>query len=181
MMTPDQPTTEAKRQDAAWRAARARMKAAEVVQRPEPVKPPPMVRIKITEAPPEPTEVDVRDAVSIPAPVVIDRLAALQIAHTNRGPVTIEDIILLVAAVYKVEPIDIVSCRRTADVMVPRQMGYYLARRLTRHSLPSIGMDFGGRDHTTIKSGVDKIERQRKIDPELDRDIRYLTAILKGE
>jgi hypothetical protein len=180
MIQPDHPTDEARRQDSAWRAARARMKAAEVSQRPEPVKLVPVIRIKITEAAPEPTEVDVRNAVSMPVPVAIDRLAALQLAHTNRGPLTIEDIILLLAAVYKVDVIDILSCRRDSKCMLPRQMGYYLARKLTLHALPAIGRSFN-RDHTSVLSGIRKIERLRAQDPDLDRDIRYLTAILKGE
>jgi hypothetical protein len=178
MMTPDHPIPEAKRQHERWLAARARMKAAEVVQRPAPVKPATVVRVQIMEATPE-TGIEVHD-VSITAPVVIDRLAQLQIAHTNRGPLTIEDIILLVAAVYKVEPIDILSSRRDSQVMLPRMIGYYLAKKLTLHSLMTIGKHFN-RDHTSALSGIRKIERLRAQDPDIDRDIQYLTAILKGE
>lgn len=62
------------------------------------------------------------------------------------------------AAHYGVTVADIVSARRTAHVMKPRQMAMYIARITTLRSLPEIGRRIGGRDHTTILHGVRRIE-----------------------
>ncbi len=72
--------------------------------------------------------------------------------------VKIEDIQKLVASHYNVSRADILSSRRTANVVRPRQIAMYLAKTLTPRSLPEIGRRFGGRDHTTVLHAVRKIE-----------------------
>lgn len=74
----------------------------------------------------------------------------------------------IVAAKFNVTRADIVSHRRTMNVVKPRQITMYLARTLTLRSLPEIGYYLGDRDHTTILFGVRKITRLRASDPELD-------------
>ena len=80
----------------------------------------------------------------------------------NREPkrVKIEDIQKLVATHYNVSRADILSERRTAAVVKPRQIAMYLSKVLTLRSLPEIGRRFGGRDHTTVLHAVRKIERR---------------------
>lgn len=68
------------------------------------------------------------------------------------------NIIRETAAHYGVTVGDVMSQRRTANVIRPRQIAMYLSKVLTRRSLPDIGNRFGGRDHTTILHGVRKIE-----------------------
>ena len=70
----------------------------------------------------------------------------------------IEDIQKLVASHYSVTRADILSSRRTATVVKPRQVAMFLAKTLTLRSLPEIGRRFGGRDHTTVLHAVRKIE-----------------------
>ena len=70
----------------------------------------------------------------------------------------IEDIQKLVATHYNVSRADILSSRRTANVVRPRQVAMYLSKVLTLRSLPEIGRRFGGRDHTTVIHAVRKIE-----------------------
>ena len=72
--------------------------------------------------------------------------------------VKIEDIQKLVASHYSVSRADILSSRRTAVVVKPRQVAMFLAKTLTMRSLPEIGRRFGGRDHTTVLHAVRKIE-----------------------
>ena len=72
--------------------------------------------------------------------------------------VKIEDIQKLVASHYSVSRADILSSRRTAAVVKPRQVAMFLAKMLTLRSLPEIGRRFGGRDHTTVLHAVRKIE-----------------------
>jgi chromosomal replication initiator protein len=72
--------------------------------------------------------------------------------------VKIEDIQRAVARQYNVSRSDLLSSRRTANVVRPRQVAMYLAKTLTLRSLPEIGRRFGGRDHTTVLHAVRKIE-----------------------
>lgn len=79
--------------------------------------------------------------------------------------VKIEDIQKLVATHFNVSRADILSSRRTANVVRPRQIAMYLSKTLTLRSLPEIGRRFGGRDHTTVLHAV------RKVDDLLTRDL----------
>ena len=72
--------------------------------------------------------------------------------------VKIEEIQRVVARRYNVSRSDLLSSRRTANVVRPRQIAMYLAKTLTLRSLPEIGRRFGGRDHTTVLHAVRKIE-----------------------
>lgn len=74
-------------------------------------------------------------------------------------PVTVALITAATAEHFKVTVDDILSVRRTANVVLPRQIVAYLSRHMTLMTLPAIGRRIGGRDHTTILSSVRKIER----------------------
>jgi chromosomal replication initiator protein len=96
------------------------------------------------------------------APVTLETAeGAIRDLVRNREPkrVKIEDIQKLVASRYNVSRSDILSERRTAAVVRPRQIAMYLAKVLTLRSLPEIGRRFGGRDHTTVLHAVRKIEK----------------------
>lgn len=82
----------------------------------------------------------------------------------------------VVAAQYKVSVNDILSARRSAEVVRPRQIAMYLCKTLTTRSLPEIGRRFGGRDHTTVLHAVRKIGQLRKSDPSVDQEVSYLEA-----
>lgn len=73
------------------------------------------------------------------------------------GTVAVAEIRRAVAAHFGAPEIDMVSARRTANVVRPRQVAMYLASTLTRKSLPEIGRLFGGRDHTTVLHAKRKI------------------------
>lgn len=93
---------------------------------------------------------------------------------------TIASIIDLVCRVYGIAKMDLLSHRRTLDIVLPRQVAQALAVRLTPHSLPAIGKHFGNRDHTTILSSKRKIERLRAADPDFDRAMLDLESRLGG-
>ena len=92
--------------------------------------------------------------------------------------VKIEDIQKLVATHYNVSRADILSSRRTATVVRPRQIAMYLAKVLTLRSLPEIGRRFGGRDHTTVLHAVRKIEGLAGKDGSLSEEIELLKRML---
>ncbi|MET0528433.1 MAG: chromosomal replication initiator protein DnaA [Microvirga sp.] len=99
----------------------------------------------------------------------------------NREPkrVKIEDIQKLVASRYNVSRSDILSERRTAAVVRPRQIAMYLSKVLTLRSLPEIGRRFGGRDHTTVLHAVRKIEKAIGEDHALSDEVELLKRMLQ--
>jgi len=92
--------------------------------------------------------------------------------------VRIDDIQKLVATHYSVSRADLLSSRRTASVVRPRQIAMYLSKVLTPRSLPEIGRRFGGRDHTTVLHAVRKIEGLAAESKSLKSDLAYLQQIL---
>jgi chromosomal replication initiator protein len=93
--------------------------------------------------------------------------------------VKIEDIQRVVARQYNVSRSDLLSSRRTANVVRPRQVAMYLAKTLTLRSLPEIGRRFGGRDHTTVLHAVRKIEGLVGSDTGLAQEIEVLKRQLQ--
>ena len=93
--------------------------------------------------------------------------------------IKIEDIQRVVARQYNVSRSDLLSSRRTANVVRPRQVAMYLAKTLTLRSLPEIGRRFGGRDHTTVLHAVRKIEGLVGNDMALAEEIEILKRQLQ--
>ncbi len=93
--------------------------------------------------------------------------------------VKIEDIQRVVARQYNVSRSDLLSSRRTANVVRPRQVAMYLAKTLTLRSLPEIGRRFGGRDHTTVLHAVRKIEALVGSDTALAEEVEVLKRQLQ--
>jgi chromosomal replication initiator protein len=85
----------------------------------------------------------------------------------------------VVARQYNVSRADLLSSRRTANVVRPRQVAMYLAKILTLRSLPEIGRRFGGRDHTTVLHAVRKIEGLVSNDQALAEEIEALKRQLQ--
>ena len=63
---------------------------------------------------------------------------------------------------FDINPSDLTSSKRSADVTFPRQIAMYLCRNVAQMSLPQIGNDFGKRDHTTVMHACNKIETEIK-------------------
>ena len=99
----------------------------------------------------------------------------------NREPkrVKIEDIQKRVASHYNVSRADLLSSRRTAAVVMPRQIAMFLAKSLTLRSLPEIGRRFGGRDHTTVLHAVRKIDKLATANPALKDELDLLRRMLQ--
>jgi chromosomal replication initiator protein len=93
--------------------------------------------------------------------------------------IRVEDILRIVAKHYGVSRADLLSSRRTANVVRPRQIAMYLAKTLTLRSLPEIGRRFGGRDHTTVLHAVRKIEGLVQGDKVLAEEIEVLKRLLQ--
>jgi hypothetical protein len=94
---------------------------------------------------------------------------------------TVLHIQCIVAKRYRVDLAEIRSDAHNGFVMLPRQIAYTLAKRLTSKSFPAIGRAFGGRDHTTILHGVRKIEERASRDPELAAELEQLERAITGK
>lgn len=84
-----------------------------------------------------------------------------------------------VADYYQTDPEEMKAKRRTKNVTFPRQLAMYLCRELTDASLPKIGDEFGGRDHTTVIHACEKIHEMIKEDPQFDRLVKELIVKLQ--
>ncbi len=82
----------------------------------------------------------------------------------HRGQPSMEDILRLVTEHFGVKLSDLLSRKRTNAIAYPRQVGMFLARRVTRHSLEEIGGYFGGRDHSTVLYAIQKLEKAQRDD-----------------
>lgn len=71
------------------------------------------------------------------------------------------------------------SKKRTADVVRPRQIGMFLSKYMTDRSLPEIGRKFGGRDHTTVLHSIRKIEERILEDLEFAFEVASLEAAIR--
>lgn len=96
-------------------------------------------------------------------------------------PVKIEDIQRMVAQHYGITRADLLSPRRTHDVVRPRQVAMFLAKKLTTRSLPEVGRRFGNKDHTTVLHAVRKITELCGQDGKTRADVDALTRLLRGE
>ena len=83
--------------------------------------------------------------------------------------VTIESIQKAVAEQFGLRLVEIKAKNNSRSIVYPRQIAMYLAKHLTEASLPEIGRQFGGKHHTTVLHSVDKIEKVRKDDKDLNR------------
>lgn len=93
---------------------------------------------------------------------------------------TIGQIITEVVGYYQIKQTDILGKRKLRSVALPRQVGMYIAREHTGHSLEEIGAHFGGRDHTTVMHAVKKIAEARQSTPDIERALATIVARLKG-
>ena len=90
--------------------------------------------------------------------------------------ITAEYIQEIVATYFHLKPEELKSSKRTRNIAYPRQIAMYLCRKLTDLSLPKIGEKFGGRDHTTIIHGFEKISRELQTDIELTQMLNELES-----
>ncbi|MDV4150830.1 chromosomal replication initiator protein DnaA [Clostridium sp. AL.422] len=100
------------------------------------------------------------------------------ISNKQNKNVTIDLIQDVVSAYFNLRVEDLKSQRRTRNVAYPRQIAMYLSRKLTDMSLPKIGEEFGGRDHTTVIHAYEKISDNLKTDESLQHTVNDITKKL---
>ncbi|MGX2956332.1 chromosomal replication initiator protein DnaA [Ursidibacter arcticus] len=115
-------------------------------------------------------------------PITVDavREALKDLIASYDHLITIENIQKIVAEYYNIKMADLKSKSRTRSVARPRQMAMALAKELTNHSLPEIGREFGGRDHTTVMHACKTISEMRGTDSSIQEDYTNLTRKLSS-
>jgi hypothetical protein len=124
--------------------------------------------VAVPQPEPEVEEPKLTPFEAIEPPVVVE--------NTN---ITIRQIQIAVAKRYKVNLQAINSDARYQSIMLPRQIAYTLARRLTNRSLSAIGQAFD-RDHTTILQGLRKTEKRARKEVEFADELRQLEQAIMG-
>ena len=100
------------------------------------------------------------------------------ISNKQNKSITIDLIQDVVATYFNLRVEDLKSQRRTRNVAYPRQIAMYLSRKLTDMSLPKIGEEFGGRDHTTVIHAYEKISESLNRDESLEHTLNDITKKL---
>ena len=116
--------------------------------------------------------------VAISAQVAKEALRDLLAVQSRQ--ISIENIQKTVADYYKIKTSDMHSKKRSRIVARPRQMAMTLAKELTPMSLPEIGQNFGGRDHTTVLHACRQIATLRESTPQIQHDFSFLLQVLRG-
>lgn len=80
----------------------------------------------------------------------------------------------IVAEYFQISVEDIRSKKRSANIAFPRQIAMYLCRAMTSESFPKIGIEFGGKDHSTVMHSVEKIEKEIRENKDLANIIEKL-------
>ena len=100
--------------------------------------------------------------------------------HQQR-PLQISDILEMISTHYGIRIPELLGRKRTRSLSHPRQIGMYLARKLTPLSLEEIGMHFGGRDHSTVLHAERVIEDIRARDKAMAETLTVLTRRLLAQ
>ncbi len=96
------------------------------------------------------------------------------ISSENNRKVTPELILDIVSEHFNVSVYDLKSNKRNADIAYPRQIAMYLIRTMTESSLKAVGVVLGGKDHSTVKYGIEKIEKEARESESLANTLTIL-------
>ena len=103
------------------------------------------------------------------------------ISENEKREINIKYVQEVVSNYYNLTFEDMISKKRTQNITYPRQIAMYLSRKLIDISLPKIGEQFGGRDHSTVIHACDKIAFDLEDNSELNNVILELEKKIKGE
>jgi len=103
------------------------------------------------------------------------------ISENSPQKITVQLIQKVVADYYEIKPEEFKTKKRNRPISHPRQIAMYLCRELTDLSLPKIGNEFGGRDHTTVIHAYEKIKQDIETEINLKKTLADLTKNIKGD
>jgi chromosomal replication initiator protein len=97
----------------------------------------------------------------------------------SHRPIPVSTIQREVCRFYSISHAELVGSKRSHNIVFPRQVAMYLSRELTDLSLPKIGSEFGGRDHTTVMHAQDKIRKLMSAQREVYNQIQQITNTIR--
>lgn len=112
-------------------------------------------------------------------PMTVENLAPVLNPPVDRVVTSPEVIMNLVSEIFKVSLEDLKGNSRRREISLARQVGMYLMRQHTDLSLPRIGEEFGGKDHTTVMYSCDKINQLQQQDFHLKQTLTQLNDRIK--
>lgn len=118
---------------------------------------------------------------SIPPSIEVATSALESVINRNKKRILKpREILDLIADTYDIRVKDILSSKRNKDIAMPRQIAMYIFREELHQSFPQIARILGGRDHTTIMHGFNKVKNLLKKKGELNREIGLIKEKLRG-
>lgn len=113
--------------------------------------------------------------------MVLAKEALKHIAVNDLHEITAGVIIDDVSRFFNISVEDLMSKKRTKELVFPRQIAMYLCRTLTEMSYPDIGKAFNGKDHTTVMHACEQISKQVEINPDLQRTMDEIKRNIKND
>lgn len=107
-------------------------------------------------------------------PMTVENITPVLNPPVEKVEASPEAVILAIAETFDVSVEDLKGSSRRREISVARQIGMYLMRYHTALSLPKIGEEFGGKDHTTVMYSCDKISQLKENDPSMAQTLRQL-------
>lgn len=95
--------------------------------------------------------------------------------------ITVDIIQRVVADYFNLSPNELKGKKRTRQVAFPRQLAMYITREITEASMTDVGLEFGGRDHTTVMHGCQRVESRMRTDPTIEDVIQTLIRQIKDQ
>lgn len=108
-------------------------------------------------------------------PMTVENIAPVLSPATRKIETSPEVILNVVSDTFNVSINDLKGNSRRREISMARQVGMYLMRQYTGLSLPKIGEEFGGKDHTTVMYSCDKVAELQRSDPEMGSLLRQLS------
>ena len=101
------------------------------------------------------------------------------IADSKKAKPGIETVMVETAGYFNIDPQLLKSSSKKKEIVKARQVAMFLAREVLEMSLPKIGEEFGGRDHSTVMYSIEKIKETRQTDAYIDTIIEEITGLLE--
>jgi chromosomal replication initiator protein len=95
--------------------------------------------------------------------------------------ITVDIIQRVVADYFNLSPNELKGKKRTRQVAFPRQLAMYITREITEASMTDVGLEFGGRDHTTVMHACQRVESRMRTDPTIEDVIQTLIRQIKDQ
>lgn len=102
-------------------------------------------------------------------------------ASPKQSNVTMDVIQRTVADYFNLSANDLKGKKRTKVIAFPRQLAMYITREITEFSTTEVGLEFGGRDHTTVMHAYQRIENRMRTDPTLEPTVQFLIRSIKDQ